>query len=302
MATKPSAPAAQTKPNALVKVDAKEIAKIDTYIKKARNELAAIDPDDTFAMVVAQANFVNELSNMITDEMMGGIMELQNHPLGFKTDKSAGYSISEVKLVVIDAMFHGLPPVRNRINIIGGRLYVPKEGFEFLNEKLDIRDLVVKPGVPKMDGAQKAIVTVKASWRYKGKKYDEEETFSIRVNSGQTDDAILGKARRKMGASIHRICTGAHVPSGDVEDIVDVEATIIDHETDAAEKIIESQVDLPELRNRVVAMLKEAKITESGEVKQFIEWATETSPPTPLKAMSAKECDLCIEKLKAAIA
>lgn len=181
------------------------------------------------ALIVARS--IKQFKSLLSDAVMADIMELQNSPLGFKTDraKDGGYSKDVVRDCVVQAFMRGLRVTGNEINIIAGNLYVTKEGFErLLSELPGLSNLWIQCGVPTTkDGG--ALVPAKSSWQYYGvaDQLTAEETptgdyrLPIRVNSAMGVDAILGKAKSKMLRNIYARITGTQLAVEDeVEDVV----------------------------------------------------------------------------------
>jgi len=181
------------------------------------------------ALIVARS--IKQFKSLLSDAVMADIMELQNSPLGFKTDKAkdGGYPVAVVRDCVVQAFVRGLRVTGNEINIIAGNLYVTKEGFErLLSELPGLTNLSIQCGVPatKEGGA---LVPAKASWQYYGAadEYIAEETptgdyrLPIRVNSAMGVDAILGKAKSKMLRNIYAMITGTQLAVEDeLEEVV----------------------------------------------------------------------------------
>lgn len=186
-----------------------------------------------FTAAIAVADAIGQLKAKLTDEVMQPIKQLQGTALGFKTDKdnAGGYPVEVIREVFIEATLKGFKMVGNQTNIIAGRFYATKEGFEdfFLRQAragkfTDYRDTY---SVPKLVTADEAIVTVTATWKWEGKadKFDSTP-ISIRVNKGQGADAILGKAKRKLLARIYSRVTGTVITEGDAnEPAIDVTVT-----------------------------------------------------------------------------
>lgn len=146
------------------------------------------------------------------------VMPLQNTQLGFLTDrKDDGYPEAVVIECVAEAVLRGLYPVGNEINIIAGKLYITKEGYARLVRELPgFTDLLLEPGLPKSfpDGA---VVPYAASWTYHGKPYQLTREIAVRLNKGMGVDGAIGKATRKMLASIYNRCTGSLLTEGDAD-------------------------------------------------------------------------------------
>ncbi len=213
-------PALSNPSNALTTLQ-DQIKKLDDFA--ASNSLGAIleNAHGQFGAAIAIASAMDQLRELITADVMKPIMKLQGSPLGFRTDKdkSGGYPEPVVKEAFIEATLKGFKMVANQSNIIGGRWYPTKEGFEsFFRNLPQFTDLKLSPGIPKTtsDGC---IVIYSASWTYKGIKGEIRDLpIPIRVNEGQGPDAILGKAKRKMLAAIYSRVTGTEITDGDVDD------------------------------------------------------------------------------------
>lgn len=183
------------------------------------------------ALIVARS--VKQFRGLLSDAVMTDIMELQNSPLGFRTDKKeGGYNKEVVRDCVVQAFMRGLRVTGNEINIIAGNLYVTKEGFERLMSELPgLTGLKIQIGVPQTaDGG--ALVPAKAEWKYNGihdsitweKEESADYRIPIRVNSAMGVDAILGKAKSKVLRTIYARVCGSKLPvEADADDTVDGE-------------------------------------------------------------------------------
>lgn len=189
-----------------------------------------------FTAAINMSSAMGQLRAMLTDEIMEPIMALQSSALGFKTDKdkdppSQRYPIEVVRDVLIEATLKGFRMIGNQTNIIAGRFYATKEGFEdwMLREsrKGHMTQFQDAYSVPKYVSDQEAHVNISASWTYKGKMDSfKDVTIAIRINKGQGADAILGKARRKLLARIYSRSTGLVIAEGDAgEPPIDVTTT-----------------------------------------------------------------------------
>jgi hypothetical protein len=165
------------------------------------------------------AQTMNELRASISSEMIKEVfVPLQNSALGFRTDNAAGYPVEVVKDCIIEAALRGVRPVGNQFNIISGRCYITKEGYEYKLKNLQgLANLKTDYSVPKMLNGG-AVVDCKATWTYQGKEDSKTAEIPIRVNNGMGVDAILGKAARKFLKRVWEQITGCNEPDGDVED------------------------------------------------------------------------------------
>lgn len=161
------------------------------------------------------------LNNGITDEMMLDVLMLKNSGLGFRTDEATrdggAYPEAVVRSIFIEACMRGLQVVGNEFNIIAGRLYITKEGFSrMLREYEGLTELVITPGLPDIRD-KRATVHVEASWKLNGLPQAIARDIPVRVNKGMGDDAVLGKADRKIKAAIFGQITGSEQPEGEVD-------------------------------------------------------------------------------------
>lgn len=185
------------------------------------------------ALIVARS--VKQFKSLLSDAVMTDIMELQNSPLGFRTDKKdGGYRMDVVRDCVVQAFMRGLRVTGNEINIIAGNLYVTKEGFERLLSELDgLVNLKIQIGVP-VTSEGGALVPARAEWVYHGvadgivweKEANADYRIPIRVNSAMGIDAIIGKAKSKVLRNIYARATGTRLAATeDVDDAIDAVAT-----------------------------------------------------------------------------
>lgn len=178
------------------------------------------------ARAVELAEAMGSARRCLDDDSMAAVAnELCGSALGFRTDRddqppNGRYSLDVVRDCVIEATIRGLPPVGNLWNIIGGRVYVTREGVQYLLKKTPgFANLKENYGVPKVVG-DGAIVECSASWTISGAADSITAEVPIRVNAKMGMDAVLGKAARKLLARVLQRVTGSEVsiPDGDVDD------------------------------------------------------------------------------------
>lgn len=174
--------------------------------------------ENPFLAAFTQAGCIGMLRDAFTPDVMGAFMNLQNTALGFRTDKAqGGYPEAIVKEAVIEASLRGLLPVGNQFNIISGRMYVTKEGFQYLLSKVPGLRYGINLAVPVMKNGG-AIVTASMRWKIgDGAQCSAEKDIPVRVNAGMGADAILGKATRKASAWLYNELTHAGIADGDAE-------------------------------------------------------------------------------------
>lgn len=173
------------------------------------NVLSLAKIESRFEQASVLATGILKLEEALDPSLMKGVMALQNHSLGFRTDQERGYPEAVVRRCLIEATMRGLLPVGNQFNILAGRQYTTKEGFNYLLDTFPgLTDRRETYGVPQLAGAR-AIVKCKATWKLNGEADELEAEIPIIVNSGMRDDAILGKAERKLLARVYKRVTQA---------------------------------------------------------------------------------------------
>lgn len=180
---------------------------------------------DGFARTFATANAIHTLRALLTPDVMKNIMELQNSPLGFMTDrKDAPYSVAVVSDCIIEATLNGVSPFGNEFNIISSRCYITKNGMKHKLRDVPGLSYTITPGIPRMAG-DGAIVAMSIEWTLNGKSDKKEINFAIRVNKGMGADAIIGKATRKASAWLFEAVTGTTINEGEADDAIPTTVT-----------------------------------------------------------------------------
>lgn len=189
-----------------------------------RCALAVTAAKGKIAETLALAEAVQELRKAVLP-LVPRIRPLIGSPLGFRTDRDTSdkgpYPDAVVADVLVEAVGRGLRWTGNEFNVIGGRLYTTKEGYSRLVGELPgLSDLELTPAVPRMgDGG--AVVKYKATWKLDGAAQSLEREIPTRLNAGMGADAAIGKATRKMLASVHARVTGSthSFADSDAEDL-----------------------------------------------------------------------------------
>lgn len=223
-----------------------KLAEIDTIAADCRVALATRGQKLSAGFEVA--DLITRLEAAITDDMMQQVMKLQGHALGFRTDKDGklnskgepdSYPIGVVRTVFIEATVRGFWTTNNEFNIIAGRFYGCKAGFDRLVKTFPgLTNFQESMAVPEMTGSV-GLVAYVANWLLEGEPMEYQRSLktlpggqpfddriAVRVNSGMGHDAVLGKAHRKAYAGIYSLLTGHDLlaPEGDAGDSIDVES------------------------------------------------------------------------------
>jgi len=199
----------------------------------SREAFEAFNADGQWSRTLALGSAIAMLSDALDEKVMRSIMKLQNKRLGFKTDNPRGYDVATVRDALIEAVAMGLSPVGNQFNIIGGNMYVTKEGVTTLLRKLPgltALKITQNPAVirkaatlgVRKDGStyerEEAEVAVDVACTFKGREIREHYDFVIRVNAGMGQDAIAGKAERKARARLYNYLTETSMLEVDEDD------------------------------------------------------------------------------------
>lgn len=220
----------QQNPFTLPKSDFEQLLERDFYVKEV--DEAAQEASDAFykdtknhyEKALWLARGVSRLDALLDDWIMDMvIMPLMNKKIGFKTDRARGndrYNRDEVRSAIIEGLIRGAYFVGNEINIISGQCYLTKEFFERrLKEHPGLTELVKLPGVPNIRG-DSGIVPYRLMWKVEGKQFEITRDVPIKVNAGQSVDAAIGKATRKILAQAYDMLTGSAwgTPDGEVDE------------------------------------------------------------------------------------
>lgn len=184
--------------------------------------------DIAAALTVAES--IHELRELFSDpSIKDRITKLQDTALGFRTDRdpriknrktneyNTPYSYEVVKDCAIEATLRGLQIVGNHWNIISGRTYVTKEGFEFLIRKVKgLAKFNPTIGVPKsLNGG--ALVECSAKWVLNNEEDACAATIPVKGDDYSNADQYIGKATRKFLKRCYEQMTGVSVPDGEEE-------------------------------------------------------------------------------------
>jgi len=229
--------------NKIESISDEAIAEIDAVLEKY--SIAKVEAAGMSALKKALfiGRGIYELNKLLTPNIMRMFTELRGTNLGFKTDRDTAkakekygdYPPATIKRCIMEGMMHGAQPYNNEINIIGDNTYLAKNFFERMvsvKEFPGLKNLEIKLGIPQPKTINNtsdfdkiprlySIVECEATWEFNGKPDSLKETLSIRFNSGMLDDAILGKATRKIKAKIYQKLINTIVPAGDIEDAID---------------------------------------------------------------------------------
>jgi len=203
-----------------------EIEAVDAIISEYGVSTLSNDPARVMADSLRMSVGIKKLYVALSPAVMDQVIALKNSKLGFLTDenteaargKIVRYSKEQLKTPIIEALLRGARLVGNEMNVIGANCYLTKEYFvRRVKEYPGLTGFDPHLSVPKLvDG--KTVVKFKATWKLSDKPMELEGEIPIRVNKYMGDDAILGKATRKMMHRIYCKLTGSEWPEGEVTD------------------------------------------------------------------------------------
>ena len=177
-----------------------QTALISAVSQAAQTALLPVGIEKSLQIVMG----MNQLEQALgAAEIANVLMKMQNNANGFLTDKQgAGYPKDTVIQCAIDAASKGLMFTGNEWNIIAGRCYPAKAGFErMLREHCQlhrVKHSLVKevPVFVKADGKQaiyEAVVHI--YWQTEGgEKQVQKEKYHLK---GMTTDQVQGKAVKR---------------------------------------------------------------------------------------------------------
>jgi hypothetical protein len=233
--------------NELAVITPEKLLALDKFADE--NNLALLtEGKGAFTAALATATAIGQLRAMLTAEVLAPIMNLQGNPLGFRTDKerTGGYPAEVVADVMIDVTIRGgFKMYGNEVNIISGRGYLTKEGFQNWFRRASAEKkcgpVDVKLGVPKASG-DGAIVPASATVKWGG---TEVTTGPCEITvKGSGSDLQIGKATRKILARLFEKVTGVQVADGDTSEAIDIQSTPVNEgagSTTAAPAVISDE-------------------------------------------------------------
>lgn len=276
---------AQAEPANLVSVDIKVSPELKKLLDKDFTPVANIMRADLLATKLTNkalagknalersvllAKGVQFLREMLDEKTMAHFEPLYNSPLGFRCDRpnkknKEAYSMHEVRECMIQALLIGLEPIGNLWNIIGGRMYITREGFTRLlldlEEERGLTDLRIEFGVPEFGEHGGALVPCRAGWIVGGKKgHLPDVKIPVETDDYSSVDQVLGKADRKMKCRVYNLITGSTFT-------VDGEAVVHSESSGTWGKRPESKPDEPSALEEVKRQRQESRPQQAAENK-----------------------------------
>lgn len=203
-----------------------DVKAIDQVVQECR--LAATANHMERALTLAQG--IDMLDAMLTPEHVEAFSRLQGKQIGFLTDRDrdGGYPPPVVKSVIVEALIRGLYITGNEFNIIAGKCYVTRWGFERLVRDFPgVADLELHPGPPNINpnpSSVTAYVPYRVTWVQDGeprelvraKTDDGDSRIVVKVDTNRegkittSADAMIGKATRRVLAAVYAMVASDH--------------------------------------------------------------------------------------------
>lgn len=273
------------------------VEEVSTAVELAIKDcgIAAIQSLPKFQQAVRMAKGIAALREALTDQFVRhALMPLMNSPLGFLTDRpnDKPYPISVVRDCCIEAAIRGFNWVGNEFNIISERFYGAKNGYDRLvREFPGLTNLALRPGVAQLAGDRGALVPYTATWLLNGRpmslecqqvKDGPDERIPVKVNAGMGQDAILGKAERKILFRVHKRLYGSTFSESEGEP--DIGGAIVTTGEPAPSPVPESA---PEGRRYSLKGKKQSTPGDSGVATNGAAAASDARPSNPPPARTA---------------
>jgi hypothetical protein len=269
-----------SKNNQLAEIKEDDIKALDKITKEA---MVIGTIGERFENAFKIAYGIEKLEKALTPNVMKPVMKLQGSRLGFRTDKDkdGGYPQETVKRCMIEAVMKGIYPCFNQFNIIAHNMYITQEGYRHLLDNINDLKYSIVPEVPEIKEKNKtysANVKIRVSWQVgiDGKALTQSLEFNIKGATNSkgyhitSNDAYIGKAKRKAMHWLHEQVTGITSAEGDASEI-DITPK---KEEKPKKQIEESNEEPPELFTEPV---KEGEVTleeKSALYKEISKGAT----------------------------
>jgi hypothetical protein len=183
---------------------------------------------------------INDLRTLFDrPEIKARILALQDTPLGFRTDcdpkvkrkkknqqtgqwsevTNTPYAYEVVREAAIEALLRRLQLVGNQFNIIAGRFYCTKEGFEALIRQLaSVTNFRPVIGVPQNKSGG-VIIDCSATWTQNSETQSLAASIPVKADDYSGADQSIGKATRKFLKRCYECMTGNSMPEGDASEL-----------------------------------------------------------------------------------
>lgn len=236
----------------------------------ADNSIVDIAKLDPVRQAMALSKGLTEVAKAL-DPLMDEFLPLAGSPLGFRLDGQ--YGKPELRASMVEATLRGLPLVGNHFNVIQGRAYVTKEGYEFLVRNhpsvFNLQHDVLQPEEIKPVKGTKDVAAhmpFVANWvDSQGTEHELRTTVYVRMYGGNSSfyDGLVGKATRRGLKKVYESLVGKVLAPPDADDLPDEEATVVDAE------VITSEPDKTVEKSHTLAETLARGFLEAGDVEEL---------------------------------
>jgi hypothetical protein len=238
----------QQQPQALqmVQIEPTTASQLESVTSTAISAFHGAADGASIMAALDMAAAVNDLRTLFDrPEIKARIVALQDTPLGFRTDQdpkvkrrkknqqtgqfeekfNTPYHYDVVREAAIEALLRRLQLVGNQFNIIAGRFYCTKEGFEALIRQLPaVANFRLVIGVPQSKPGG-VIIDCSATWVQNGETQSLGGSIPVKTDDYSGADQSIGKATRKFLKRCYECMTGNSIPEADASEIDGVAAT-----------------------------------------------------------------------------
>ena len=213
--------------------------KIESILSLTRDITIQSNP---IARALMQANAMEKITELLTPELMRPVEKLFGSAMGIKVD-SPSYTPELKKRIFMEAVLGGWGITGNQINVIGGNMYVTKNGYlprlrSFPGLKFNFP---FKHSLPVQDKTNLTwTVETEMIWEINGVKHREIIVNPTKKQEGQSADALWGKADTKCCRWLWNKVTGEDTMDDSAIDIESEDVTNSEKEV-KKEKIVKSE-------------------------------------------------------------
>jgi len=202
-------------------------------------------------MIVAPVA-ATQLAKALDDELLRQVvMPLAGKSFGFRTDRDerGGYDLATVRSVVMDAILLGFPLLGNAFNIIGGRFYGTRDGYQGkLQQRIAFSCSVDVPEMTEQLYQQGGYVpcSVTILWReltsppdMKTRRFERSYKCRLTKKNSVPVEFLTGKAERKAFKDLWAIVSGVGIDDYEAATEADASRAFATHHKTAAEVAVE---------------------------------------------------------------
>ena len=283
------------------KTSVTQVLELNRVCKQVQSEMVAAEKagDDMVRAIIAGTG-MNQLRALMTDEIMGDMMNLVGSPLGISCEAGARWPLPVVRDVVLAGLLCGARPIGGEIHIASGKLYLTKAYWERRFKEYPGVTNVMPPdlGLPRYQNlGDKSYATIQAKLQYRldGKLQVLDRTgdsaITVVVNKGMGLDAIHGKVKKRLYQAAYAVVSGTQIL--DDHDPDEIQGTVLGSVVTEAPVEPASETPEPQMENpgddiAADAALALGEQTPASSAPQHDKaWAIDQMKRKPRKAVGA---------------